>query len=184
MRRVLIPLALGGILALAGCDGATDDSGTGENAAINDSAATEGENAALGDDTQAFLNQAMEADNAEVVIGQLATKQGGSAAVKNYGAMLAADHGAHKGKLGALATAAGIAPADGIGAAGQASLDKLKGLSGAQFDQAFKQSMIADHEKNIAEYQRMTAAPDRELANLARETLPVLRKHLEAARRL
>ena len=57
----------------------------------------------------AFLTEAMKGDNGEVAIGNLAATQASSQAAKDFGRMLASDHGAHKEKLAALGSTAGIA---------------------------------------------------------------------------
>ena len=61
--------------------------------------------------------------------------------------------------------------------------DSLSSKTGAEFDAALKTAMIADHEKNIAKYQQQ-ASGSGPLAALAKETVPVLQKHLDAAKKI
>jgi len=166
--------------SLAACNNqqSSDNSSTDANAvAANESAA------ASTVDTQ-FVTEAMQGDNGEVAIGQLAQAQASSQAAKDFGKMLETDHGAHKDKLAALASANGIATTSDPSPEGKANLDKLKPLKGAEFDKAFKAAMIEDHQKDIAKYEKQAASGDAQTAALAKETLPTLRKHLATAKSL
>jgi len=139
---------------------------------------------ATGSIDSAFITEAMQGDNAEVPIGQLAQAQGTSQKVKDFGRLLVDDHGSHKEELKTLAATAGIAVTDEPSAEGKTNLEKLKALSGAGFDTQFKAIMIEDHTKDIAKYERQTASSDAQTAALAQKTLPTLRKHLDAAKAL
>ena len=132
----------------------------------------------------AFVTEAMQGDNAEVAIGQLAQTQGASQKVKDFGKLLVDDHSGHKQELKALAETAGVPVTDEPSAEGKANLDRLKALSGAEFDKQFKSMMIADHTKDIAKYEKQAGSNDAQTATLAQKTLPTLRKHLDAANAL
>ena len=129
----------------------------------------------------AFVTDAMKGDNGEVAIGQLAQAQGQSQAVKDFGKLLVADHGAHKSKLIGLAQSAGVSVTDELTDEAKANLEKLKALRGAEFDQQFKTMMVEDHKKDIAKYEKQASSTDTQTAALAQETLPTLRKHLDTA---
>lgn len=66
----------------------------------------------------------------------------------------------------------------------KANLEKLKALHGAAFDKQFKAMMVEDHQKDIAKYEQQAKSQDAQTAALAQKTLPVLRKHLDAAKAL
>ena len=129
----------------------------------------------------AFITEAMQGDNAEVAIGQLAQTQGTSQKLKDFGRVLVEDHGSHKEELKTLAGTAGVTVTDEPSAEGKANLEKLKALSGAEFDKQFKAMMIEDHTKDIAKYEKQAASSDEQTAALAQKTLPILRKHLDVA---
>jgi len=138
---------------------------------------------ATGIDTT-FLTEAMEGDNGEVAIGQLAQTQGVSQRVKDFGKLLVDDHGAHKQELKTLAATTGVAVTDEPTAEAKSNLDKLKTLRGAEFDKQFKSMMIEDHTKDIAKYEKQASSDDAQTAALAKKTLPTLRKHLDVAKAL
>ena len=54
---------------------------------------------------------------------------------------------------------------------------------GAKFDKEFAAHMVADHKKDIKEYEKAAKKQDA-VGNYAKETLPTLRKHLETAQSL
>lgn len=142
---------------------------------------------AMGGDSHGskFLTDAMMGDNAEMKMGELAVKQGNSAAVRSFGTMLAADHGKHRADLAALGATMGVDKTNALMPEADAAYAKLKGMTGAAFDKAFAMHMVMDHEKDIAKYQAEADSKDpKPLIDLARQTLPVLKKHLAAAQSL
>lgn len=120
-----------------------------------------------------------------MTLGRLAQDRGATPAVRAYGRMLVADHGQHKQKLVALGRSLNVRPTSGMTPDAMKADRMLRGLRGHRFDTAFKQHMIEDHRKDIAEY-RMEArsAHDRSVRAMASATLPTLRKHLDRARAL
>ena len=57
---------------------------------------------------------------------------------------------------------------------------RLRILSGASFDRSFAKSMVKDHQEDNKEC-RQEATKNDAAGRLAKETLPVLQKHLQAA---
>lgn len=182
MKNVALT-AMGAALLLGACSRSDRSEYNVDEAIPIENAATDmapGTNAA-GTIDSAFITEAMRGDNAEVSIGQLAQAQGTSSKVKDFGRLLVDDHGSHKQELKTLAATAGVPVTDEPSAEGKANLEKLKALSGADFDKQFKAMMIEDHTKDIAKYERQAASSEAQTAALAQKTLPVLRKHLDAA---
>ncbi|MCW5691850.1 MAG: DUF4142 domain-containing protein [Pseudolabrys sp.] len=132
---------------------------------------------------QAFLKEAMQGDMTEVKMGELAQEKGQSDGVKTFGETLAKDHGDHLKKLEAASAEMGASAPDGMSAKQKADYDKLSKLSGAKFDREFAKHMVMDHKKDIAKYQA-EAKKTGPLADLAKETVPVLQKHLKMAQYL
>lgn len=132
----------------------------------------------------AFLKKAMEGDNSEIRLGQLAAQKGGSAQVRDFGQTLNTDHTKSKAQVLPVAQAHGVAPTDQMTPAAQAEETKLQGLSGQAFDREFARYMVKDHKQDIADFERQSHQGDAATAHLARETLPTLRKHLAIAQGL
>ena len=131
-----------------------------------------------------FVTTSIEGDTAEVAIAQLASTKGSTQAARDLGKMLVTDHSAHKQKLIDLANSTGITVPTEPAAEGHANLLKLQTLSGAEFDKTLAQMLVDSHHKGIAKNEKQAASGDAQTAALAKETLPVLKKHLAAAEAL
>lgn len=135
--------------------------------------------------TAHFLTDAMKGDNGEVRVGKLAAEKGSAKGVRDYGKMLAEDHGTHLTKVNALAQSMNVPATAETKAEADELYSKLQGLSGAAFDKAFIEGMIADHKKDIAAFQEEAASGDpAPVTDMARETVPTLQKHLKTAQSL
>jgi putative membrane protein len=133
--------------------------------------------------SQKFLKEAIEGNFAEVQMGQLAKKQASSDGVRSFGEVLEKDHSAANQKATAAATSLGMTPPTSPNKKQKSDYDKMSKLSGAQFDKMFVSHMLADHRKDIKDYEK--AGKKKDVAgSYATETLPTLRKHLETAQSL
>ena len=130
-----------------------------------------------------FLVKAIEGNFAEVQMGELAQKNGQSPEVKSFGEMLQSDHSAANEKALDAAMELGVKTPQAPNAAQKQAYDRMAKMTGAAFDKAFAQHMVADHKKDIAEY-RTEAKRSDVAGKYAADTLPTLRKHLETAQSL
>jgi putative membrane protein len=133
--------------------------------------------------SQKFLKEAIEGNFAEVQMGQLAQKQGSTDGVRSFGQMLEKDHSDANKKAVDVANSLGMTAPTEPSKKQKTDYDKMSKMSGAQFDKAFARHMVADHKKDIKEYERASKLKDA-AGPYASETLPVLRKHLDAAQAL
>jgi putative membrane protein len=132
---------------------------------------------------QHFMTEAIQGDLSEVKMGKLAQEKGQGDNVKQFGKMLEQDHSEHLQQAQQIADKNGLKAPTEPNAKQQRMYQKLNGLSGSQFDKAFAQDMVHDHEEDISKY-RKEASSDSGLADFAKQTVPVLEKHLEAAKAL
>jgi putative membrane protein len=133
--------------------------------------------------SQAFLKKAIEGNFAEVQMGQLAQQKGQNGDVKKFGQMLSDDHSAANQKAIDAAKAMGVTPPDGPNAKQKADYEKMSNMSGGKFDQQFATHMVADHQKDIAEYKKAAKQPDA-AGDYAKAQIDVLQKHLDTAKSL
>jgi len=133
--------------------------------------------------SQKFLKDAIDGNYAEVQMGQLAQKNGASDGVRDFGKILEKDHTDANKKAIDAANAMGVTPPTGPNSRQKASYDRMSKMSGAKFDAAFVKDMIADHKKDIREYDREAKKTDA-AGSYAKETLPTLHKHLDTAQSL
>jgi putative membrane protein len=133
--------------------------------------------------TQTFIKNAIEGNLAEIQMGELAQKNGASEGVKSFGQMLHKDHSDANQKAMTIAKDLGVTPPNEPNAKQKAEYNRMSKLTGARFDSEFAKMMVADHKKDISEFQRESKKND-ETGNFAKETLPTLQKHLQTAQDL
>lgn len=132
---------------------------------------------------QAFLTDAIQGNLAEISMGQLAQKNGGSDGVRSFGQMLVQDHSAANEKATSLAQTQGVTPPTAPKPEAKKEYDRLSKLDGEAFDKEFAKHMVADHKKDIAEFEAQSKGSD-DVASFAKDTLPTLKKHLQTAQSL
>jgi putative membrane protein len=132
---------------------------------------------------QAFLSDAIQGNLAEISMGQLAQKNGASDGVRSFGQMLINDHSAANEKAIALAKTQGLTPPTEAKDEAKKELERLSKLNGKAFDEKFARHMVADHKKDIAEFEAQANGSD-DVATFAKDTLPTLQKHLQTAQSL
>ncbi|WFU19949.1 DUF4142 domain-containing protein [Bradyrhizobium sp. CB3481] len=133
--------------------------------------------------SQSFLKKAIQGNYAEVEMGKLAQQNGQSENVKNFGQMLQADHTAANEKAIDVAKSMGVTPPGGPNAKQKADYEKMSKMSGPKFDRDFAAHMVADHQKDIAEYKKASKNAD-PAGEYAKGNIAVLQKHLETAKSL
>jgi putative membrane protein len=131
----------------------------------------------------AFLKTAIEGNFAEIEMGKLAQQNGQNENTKKFGQMLTDDHSAANQKAIDAAKAMGVTPPDGPSAKQKADYDKMSKMKGAQFDRDFATHMVADHEKDIAEYKKESKQADA-AGEYAKSQIEVLQRHLQTAKSL
>ena len=198
---LILSVAIAGLLAACNDNDANDDAAMADTAAMDaDATATAGADMPPAyDDTGAmdttgalgvqtgpitdadFYQQAMEANRKEIAAGTMAQAQAQDQAVKDYGKMMVDDHTAMNQQV---SEAAGMADAATPAPDPTATAD-LQGKTGADFDRAYIDMMVMDHQQVIAmvENAAQNASTD-QAKTLAQGALPKLREHLQRAQEL
>lgn len=133
--------------------------------------------------SETFLKKAIEGNFAEVSMGDLAQKNGQSEGVRSYGQMLSTDHAAANQKALDAAKSLGMNPPTGPNSKQKADYEKMSKLSGVGFDKMFATHMVADHQKDIAEYTKASKVKGA-AGEYAAGQIDTLRKHLDTAKSL
>ena len=133
--------------------------------------------------SETFLKKAIEGNFAEVSMGDLAQKNGQSQGVRSFGQMLSTDHAAANQKALDAAKGLGMNPPTGPNSKQKADYEKMSKMSGAGFDKMFATHMVADHQKDIAEYTKASKMKDA-AGEYAAGQIDTLRKHLDTAKLL
>jgi putative membrane protein len=135
-------------------------------------------------DESTFLQDAIQGSLAEVQMGQLAQQNGSSEDVKAFGQTLVTDHSQSMDQASALAEAMNVEVPTKPKAEAQQEYEKLKALKGADFDKAFSEHMVMDHQKEIEKFEDQAEGGSDEVAQFAKQTLPVLNTHLDLAKKI
>lgn len=138
----------------------------------------------VGKSDEQFITKAAQGGMMEVEVGKLAQEKGSSSEVKELGKKLEQDHSKANDQLKQLAESKNVPLPTDMGAE-KAAVDKLRALSGDQFDKAFLKMAVKDHKKDINEFQKETNnAMDSDVKEFASKTLPTLQEHLKEAEQL
>lgn len=131
-----------------------------------------------------FVMKAAEAGKTEAALGELAKTGGDRADVKDFGKMMADDHGAANTKLAAIAEKNKVTLPE-PGKKEEESMAKLSKLKGAEFDAAYLDEMVTAHEKAVKLFKTAQGTvKNEELKAFVDNTLPTLEKHLEKVKEL
>jgi putative membrane protein len=135
---------------------------------------------------QQFVDFAAQTDMVEANLGQLAQTVSLSQPVKDYGQMLVTDHTTDFSHLNDVAHQANLTVPNAIDVQhNKMMIDPFQKLKGAAFDHRFVPGMVAGHTQAIAVYKKeATDAQNPALRSYAQQALPVLEKHLDAAKAL
>lgn len=135
---------------------------------------------------QQFVNFAAQTDMVEANLGQLAQTNASSQDVKDYAQTLTTDHTQDMGNLATAAQQANLTVPNAIDTMNnKAMIGPFQKLKGKAFDRKYIAEMIAGHTKAIAIYKKeATAASNPQIQQYAQTALPVLQKHLDAAKAL
>jgi putative membrane protein len=127
-----------------------------------------------------FLSDAVQGGMAEVEMGKLVATKSKDPEVKKFGQMMVTDHTAANAAAKAIAAKKNIEVPTDIGSH-KSLVDKLSALTGADFDKAYVDGMVSDHEDDVATFEKQAAnSTDADVRAFAAKTLPTLKKHLEA----
>lgn len=132
-------------------------------------------------DDSTFVMEAAIGSMLEVETGNLAQQKGVNQRVKDFGAMMARDHGQANTELKDLAARHGYAWPTAIPADKQKHIDEMNKLNGKAFDQHYVNMMVTDHVKDVSKFKKASAeCTDNDLKAWAGKTLPVLQTHLDS----
>jgi putative membrane protein len=120
----------------------------------------------------------------EVTLSRAAASKSQDPKIRKFAAQMVQDHSKANDELTSLAASKGLQVPAALDAEHQAVVQKLSHESGAGFDAAYSQQMMADHEKTVALFQDATQSSDPDVAAFAKKTLPTLQQHERMADQL
>lgn len=196
MKRILFAAMLLSLLG-AGCDSKKTDSTT--TTTTDDTAGqtmNRSETGPMGDTgmstatttpvtdaaVNSFVQKALSGGMMEVELGNMASANAQSQRVKDFGAMMVADHSQAGNELKSMATSNAIQVPAEMMPEHRKHVDMLRDKKGASFDKAYMDMMVKDHKEDIDAFKKAsTNLTEAGYKNYAAKTLPVLQKHLDSA---
>lgn len=122
---------------------------------------------------------------AEVELGKLAQQKATTPQLKEFGAMMVSDHSAANDKMNDIAKSKGITLPKVMGDYQQKLTKEISDKSGKDFDRAYVTAMIKDHKETIKTFEvALKELRDTTLRKFASNTLPTLKKHLDAIQKI
>ena len=175
MKSLLPILALSTCLATAAL---AQTPATGASSGAASSASAADKNAAA-PATDEFVSKAAAGGLAEVKAGEIAARKATHKSVKNFGERMVKDHTKANQQLKSILAKEGKpAPSDQLDADGQQLVDKLNGVSGADFDRTYMDAMVEDHDKDVQEFAAYAkSGDDKRIKTFAGNTLKVIQHH-------
>lgn len=133
-------------------------------------------------DTVSFLVEAAKGGMAEVHAGNTGKSQATNPRVKKYADMLVKDHSAANEKVKILAASKNVVLPTTVDDMHKQMMAETSEKKGNDFDKAFMQQMVKDHEEDIRKFEDAQGKEqDSAIITFIKGTLPVLRKHLDSA---
>ena len=134
---------------------------------------------------QQFMLTAASVGTAEIDLGRLAVKQGGSAEVRAFGQSMVEQHTRINGELSQLAEQKHVRLLKAMDPANHTLYDELSHLSGAQFDREYAISQLHIHRMGNALYASEAAqGEDADVKAFAARGVPIGKDHLQHAAEL
>jgi putative membrane protein len=130
----------------------------------------------------AFIKNGLEGGLTEIKASSLAKTNSTNQRVINFARMMIADHTLAGDELKKIEAAKMVDAHDTINMEHQKMIASLSSKSGVNFDKAYMEMMIADHEKAVALFTDATGNTSNLIQNFSRKTLPVIQMHLDSAK--
>ena len=178
MKRLMqVSLPLVAALAITAC---------GESTVRTDTPAATGTAGTSTDLDRSWVSDQLEDGDREVRLGRLAEEKGATPDVRAFGTMMVEHHTVAGTELKQVATRHGITADDDDRDENQREFDRLSALTGSDFDRAYLDEMIDDHEDAIDEIDGKVNDNDEhaDLKGWAAKTRPVVKQHLEKAKEI
>lgn len=130
-----------------------------------------------------FAREAADVSMLEVKLGELTQKRAVTAEVKKLADRMVADHTKANNELKAWASKKGVSLPEGLSEKSQQKFGDLAAKSTADFDKAYSQAMVDDHEKVIKMFEKQAKdGDDPDLRTWAAKTEPILEHHLHMSK--
>ncbi len=129
----------------------------------------------------AFINNGLEGGLTEIKASGLVITKSSNQRVINFAKMMLEDHTKAGDELKKLAGDKQISVRDTINGPHQQAISSLSQKSGQDFNKAYMQLMLSDHQQAVKLFTNASKNSDPDIKNFASTTLPTIQMHLDSA---
>jgi putative membrane protein len=129
-----------------------------------------------------FIRDGIEGGLTEIKASGLAITKSSNQRVIGFAKMMISDHTQTGNELKKIENDKRVTEADTISGDHQKMISDLTKKSGSNFDKAYMQMMVKDHENAVKLFADATTNNEVEIQNFAKKTLPTLKMHLDSAK--
>ena len=134
---------------------------------------------------QKFVLKAAKTDEAEIALSKLALQRSSDPRIKQFAQTMVTDHTKATTMLKPIATGHNVSIPASPGPANDAKYKMLEKKSGKDFDKAYIQTMVVDHQNALQAYQSASGkVQNAELKGFISKVEPVVSHHLQMAQQL
>jgi putative membrane protein len=188
IAKTILTVSLGSAIAFGQAANApkpqSSTQGHGNHSADHGMSSNKGAGVLVGKPDEEFMMKAAQGGLMEVEAARLAQEKASSTEIKEFARKLEQDHTKANDQLKQLAAQKNVQLPTDMGQHA-ATVEKIRNLSGDQFDKAFMKMQVQHHKKDVNEFQKETTrAMDSDVKTFASATLPTLQEHLKQAQDL
>lgn len=132
-----------------------------------------------------FAREVSEGGVAEIELGKLAEEKGQSEHVKLFAKHMVEDHTKVNEELKEIASREHLTLLTNLDRKDEGTRQRLEKMSGPEFDKAYAETMVRDHEQDVAAFkQEANSGQKSSLQQFAQRFLPTLEGHLKEAQQV
>lgn len=130
-----------------------------------------------------FIQKAATGGKAEVELAKIAAEKAQHPEVRQFAEQMIQDHTRANENLKKVAQKEGAQVPQELDPEHKQTLERLQKLSGEEFDRAYMEQQVKEHEKTVQMFeQQVKGGKDPEVKAFARDALPTLKHHLNEAK--
>ena len=140
----------------------------------------------LGSADKRFMQDVAKINMTEIKLGELAQTKAESADVKSFGQRMTTDHQKVQDQLKSLADSKSVTLPTDVDAATKSTITRFSKMSGARFDKAYMDQMVAGHKKaaNLLKSEERRPSAPQDVKDFAKNVLGGVDEHLKMATEL
>lgn len=129
-----------------------------------------------------FIDNAIDGGRTEIKLSTIAQRVSQNQEITGFAKMMIDDHTKAIAELKKIRKKELVNPDDMISPAHRKMIDSISKLSGSEFDKAYMQQMVLDHEKTFTLFNDASSDRNETVQSFARKMLPTIQTHLNSAK--